>query len=83
MTPTAKAMLVSSTRPSGIIVMTPATVPLTASAKPSSSRSWLNASSTETGTMTHVTSFRTWLMSVMIWLWTSSKRLASATSLAA
>ena len=53
-TPTAKATLVSSTRPSGIMAMTPATVPLMASAVDSFWISWVTASRIEIGISAHV-----------------------------
>lgn len=54
-TPTAKATDVSRTRPSGIMLPTPATEPRTASATPSPAASWLSTSSTAAGTITQVT----------------------------
>ena len=82
-TPTAKAMLVRSTRPSGIMAMTPATVPLMASAVDSLSSSWVTARRIEIGMMANVTRRRTRLMSARIWEWTIVKRLASSASVAA
>ncbi len=55
-----KAMLVSSTSPSGIMLPTPATVPRMASPTESSvdSASWLKMSRMAMGMMSHVTNFR-------------------------
>ena len=59
-TPAVKAMLVSSTSPSGIMLPTPATVPRMASPTESSvdSASWLKMSRMAMGMMSHVTNFR-------------------------
>ncbi len=53
-TPTVNAMLVISTKPSGIIGTTPATLATIASAKVWSLSSWLTTSRTPTGTISHV-----------------------------
>jgi hypothetical protein len=58
-TPTAKAMLVSSTSPSGTMVTTPATAPSSDPRRSWELSSWLLTSSREVGTRNHVTQRRT------------------------
>ena len=83
-TPTAKATLVSSTSPSGIIVTMPATAPATASGKaPLAYASWLTVSRMATGTITQVIRRRKRLMPAMSSDRARLNTLASASSLAA
>ena len=82
-TPTAKATLVSSTSPSGIMVITPATAPLTAVPRCSWLRSWLQVSSTATGTMIVTITRRIVLMLAISCECTRVNRRASSASPAA
>ena len=83
-TPTAKATLVSSTSPSGIIVMMPATAPATASEKaPFAYASWLTVSRMATGTITQLMRRRKRLMPAMSSEWARLNTLASPSSWAA
>ena len=81
--PTAKAMLVSSTRPSGTMATRPATDACTASTTPSWVPSWAVTSRIAVGTMSQLTSLMIWSMPVRSSVFTSENRRASLASLKA
>lgn len=82
-TPTANAMPVIGTSPSGTIVTTPATAPVTASEALSAAANWVASSGIPAGTISQVTYLRNALMPAISSECAGEKRLASATRRAA
>ena len=81
--PTAKAMLVSSTRPSGTMATRPATEPCTASTTPTSAASCADTNKIAVGIINQLTILMTWLTPDRSSLLTSENRRASLASLKA